>query len=45
MLGNDAVQDMMNSTAISRVLQDCDMDQDGSIDFQEFMAMMRVESD
>lgn len=44
-LGNDAVQDMMNSTAISRVLQDCDMDQDGSIDFQEFMAMMRVESD
>jgi len=43
-LGDEAVKDMMNSTAISRVLQDCDMDRNGSIDFHEFMEMMRADS-
>lgn len=36
------VEDIMGSIAISRVMEQCDADQDGTIDFEEFMHMMRA---
>jgi calcium-dependent protein kinase len=35
------VEDIMGSVAIARVMEQCDTDGGGTIDFQEFMNMMR----
>merc|ERR1712038_300015 len=40
-LFTEEVQAVVDAADIERVLQECDADHDGSIDFEEFMAMMR----
>jgi len=43
-LHNTQVEALMGSSAIEKVLQDVDSDSDGTIDFGEFMQMMRTPS-
>lgn len=42
-LGSEGLQDVVDQSDIERVIAECDADADGSIDFQEFVAMMRRE--
>lgn len=40
-LANGDLRDAVGEDAVAKVLQDCDKDQDGTIDFEEFLKMMQ----
>lgn len=40
-VGSQGVKDKLKSDSVDRVMQECDKDRDGTINFQEFMAMLR----
>lgn len=42
-LASGELEEVMGSKAVDRVLKECDADNDGQIDFGEFMKMMRAE--
>lgn len=44
-LASGQLAQVMGSTAVERVLHECDADNDGQIDFNEFMKMMRSNSE